>query len=183
MNYNNYPSIGIDHKIKIIQDALSIHLGFENVDFYGRVQKVLAKDGKSFIPEVHISNSERKEVYYDDKKAPGGNVFFIDSDEHTSKDGKLFISKVKIVFMLNLNRIFKSGDEFVKENYRSDVEVQDICVKLVSKIRALEITGVEKGLKNVLKDFNIEQIKLNDLQPYHTFSINGDLKYQFNCNQ
>jgi hypothetical protein len=176
MNYNNYPAKGIDHKIQLIQNALNLHLGFVGVDFYGRVQKVLAKDGKTFVPEVHISNSERKEVYYDDRKAPGGNVFFIEDDNHSSKDGKLFTAKVKIVFMLNLNKIFPEAI------YRADSEVQDICVKLISKIRALEITGVEKGLKNVLKDFNIEQIQLNDLQPYHTFSINGDLKYTFNIN-
>jgi len=177
MNYNQYPPKGIDHKILIMQNALSSSLGFEGVDFYGRVQKVLAKDGKSFIPEVYISNSERKEVYYDDMKAPGGNVFFIESETHKSTDGKLFTAQVKVVFMLNLNKIFS------KKSYRADSEVQDICMKLVSKIRSLEITGIDKGLKNVLKDFNIEQIKLNDMQPYHIFSINGDLKYQFNCNQ
>jgi len=176
MNYNNYPSKGIDHKIKLIQNVLALHLGFVGVDFYGRVQKVLAKDGKSFVPEVHISSKERKEVFYDDTKAPGGNIFFVDDDNHTSKDGKLFTAKVKIVFMLNLNKCFANT------TYRADSEVQDICVKLVEKIKALDITGLEKGLKNVLKDFNIENIKLNDLQPYHTFSINGDLKYTFNCN-
>lgn len=176
MNYNNYPAKGMDHKVKLIQNALSLHLGFTGVDFYGRVQKVLAKDGKSFVPEVYISNKERKEVFYDDRKAPGGNVFFVDDDNHVSKDGKLFTAKVKIVFMLNLNKCFANT------SYRADSEVQDICVKLVEKIKALDITGLEKGLKNVLKDFNIEQIKLNDLQPYHTFSINGDLKYTFNCN-
>lgn len=176
MNYNNYPAKGMDHKVKLIQNALHLHLGFTGVDFYGRVQKVLAKDGKSFVPAVHISNKELKEVFYDDVKAPGGNVFFIDDDNHASKDGKLFTAKVKIVFMLNLNKIFPNA------TYRADSEVQDICIKLVEKIKALDITNLEKGLKNVLKDFNIEQIKLSDIQPYHTFSINGDLKYTFNCN-
>jgi len=155
---------------------LDLHLGFAGVDFYGRARKVLAKDGKTFVPEVYISIKERKEVFYNDQKAPGGNVFFIEEDQHTSKDGKLFTAKVKIVFMLNLNKLFPG------KPFKADSEVQDICVKLVEKIKALDITGLEKGLKNVLKDFNIEQIKLNDLQPYHTFSVNGELKYTFNCN-
>lgn len=176
MNYNSYPDKGIDHKIKLIQNVLAVHLGFNGVDFYGRVQKVMAKDGKSFIPAVHTSNNELKEVFYDDRNAPGGNIFFIDDDNHTSKDGKLFTAKVKIVFMLNLNKIFSPT------NYRADSEVQDTCIKLVEKIKALEVTGLEKGLKNVLKDFNIDKIKLSDMQPYHTFSINGELKYKFNCN-
>jgi len=176
MNYNNYPSKGIDHKIKLIQNALHLHLGFVGVDFYGRVQKVLAKDGKSFVPEVHISSKERKGVFYDDRNAPGGNVFFIDDDQHTSKNGVQFTAKVKIVFMLNLDKLFSAT------TYRADSEVQDKCIKLVEKIKALEVSGIEKGLKNVLKDFNFDNIKLNDTQPYHTFSITGDLKYSFNNN-
>lgn len=174
-NYNNYPAKGIDHKIKIIQNALNASLGFENIDFYGRVLKGLDKDGNSLVPEVMISSKESKEVYYSDQNAKGGNVFFVDSDEHTTKDGKLFTAKIKMVFMLNLSNI--------QTTPLTDSEAQDICVKLIQKIKALEITGLEKGLKNVLKGFNTNNIKLNDTRPFHTFSVNGDLKYIFNCNQ
>jgi hypothetical protein len=174
-NYNNYPAKAIDHKILIIQNALSSSLGFQNIDFYGRVLKGLDKDGNSLVPEVMISGTESKEVYYNDQKAKGGNVFFVDSNEHTTKDGKLFTAKVKIVFMLNLSMI--------QSTEITDSEAQDICIKLIQRIKALEITGIETGLKNVLKDFNIQNIKLNDTRPFHTFSINGELKYIFNCNQ
>ena len=175
MNYNNYPAKGIDHKIQIIQNALSYSLAFNDVDFYGRVLKGLDKDGNLLVPEVMISSRESKEVYYNDQKAKGGTVFFVDSNEHTTKDGKLFTSKVKIVFMLNLNKI--------KSTELTDSEAQDICIKLLQRTKSLEITGIEKGLKNVLKDFNITNIKLNDTRPFHVFSINGELKYIFNCNQ
>jgi hypothetical protein len=175
-NYNTYTSIGIDTKIKFIQDALHGHLGFSNVDFYGRVQKSLNKDSKTFIPEVHVSKTERKEVYYDDKNAPGGNVFFVEEDDkHTTKDGIVFVAKVKIVFMLNLDQLYPNATN------RADTEIQDHCLKLVRKLRVLGITAVEKGLSNVLKGFNIENVKLHDMQPYHTFSINGELKYMLNC--
>lgn len=174
-NYNNYPAKGIDHKILIIQNALSSSLGFDKVDFYGRVLKGLDKDGNSLVPEVMMSGTESKEVYYNDQKSKGGNVFFVDSNEHTTKDGKLFTAKVKVVFMLNLSEI--------QATPLTDSEAQDICIKLIQRIKALEITGIETGLKNVLKDFNIQNIKLNDTRPFHTFSINGELKYIFNCNQ
>lgn len=191
MNYNNYPSLGIDHKIKIMQNAIHLNLGFEGVDFYGRVQKVISKDGKTFVPEVHVSNLERKEVFYDDRNAPGGNVFFVDAEQHTTKDGKLFTAKIKIVFMLNLNKLLKetvvsiegSVEQYVEKNYRTDAEIQNICMKLIQRIKGIEITGLEKGIKNILNDFNVDRLKLNDMQPFHTFSINGDLKYIFNCNQ
>jgi hypothetical protein len=171
MNYNNYPSIGIDTKIKIMQDVLFQHLGFTNVDFYGRVQKVISKKGNGLIPEVHISNTERKEVFYDDQKAPGGNVFFIDNDEHTTSDGKFFVAKVKVVFMFNLNKVA------AVKSYRADSEIQHKAIELLQRLKSIEITSIEKGIDNVLSDFTIENIKINDLQPYHTFSINGNLNY------
>jgi len=175
MNYNNYPPIGIDAKFLNLQNALSTHLEFANVDFYGRVLKTLAKDGKSFIPEVHVSNSERKEVYYDDINAVGGNVFFIDSEEHTTKDGTLFTAKIKVVFMLNIDKLIPG------KTYRADVEVQEKCIKLINKLRIFNVTGIEKGLSNVMKGFNIEGVRKNDLQPYHTFAVLGNLNYMFNC--
>lgn len=175
-NYNSYNSIGIDFKIKIIQDALFNRLGFSNVDFYGRVQKGLNKDIKTIVPEVHISKSERKEVYYDDINAPGGNVFFVEEDDkHTTKDGIVFTAKIKIVFMLNLEKLYPNS------NTRNDSEVQEYIIKLVRKLRVLEVNAVEKGLNSVLKGFSTENIKLNDMQPYHIFSINGTLNYMYSC--
>lgn len=177
MNYNIYPPSGIDTKIKIIQNALSTHLGFDGVDFYGRVQKTLSKDLKSIVPEFYFDFPKKREVFYDSKNAPGGNVFFIDADNHTSKNGNQFSSKVKIVFMLNLEIIFEN------KAYRADTEVQEHCLKLVKKIGALSSDlELEKGLENVLKGFDTKNIKLNDMQPYHIFSINGILNYTFNCN-
>lgn len=175
MNYNQYPSNGIDASILIIQNALDAHLGWTGLDVYGRVQKVLSKDGKKLTPEVHISANERKEVFYDDRNAPAGNIFFIDSDSHISKDGIQFTAKVKVVFMLNLSKIVTDV------NYRADVEVQEQALRLIRKIRTLQITGIEKGLDNVLSGFNTEQVKKLDMQPFHIFSVNGDLNYTFNC--
>ena len=175
-NYNTYIPLGIDAKIKITQDALFNHLGFDNIDFYGRVHKVLSKDLKSFVPEVYVTKSERKEVFYDDRNAKGGNVFFAEEDDkHTTKDGVLFVAKIKIVFMLNLDAIYPEATK------RTDTEIQDHCLKLVRKTGSFNITSVEKGLDNILKGFNTNGIKLHDMQPYHIFSINGELKYMFNC--
>jgi quinolinate synthase len=175
MNYNNYISLGIDNKIKNIQNALHAHLGFSGVDFYGRVQKVISKDGKALVPEIHVSSDERKEVYFNDNDAPGGNVFFVDANKHTTKDGVIFKAEIKIVFMLNLQKLIPDKE------YRTDTEVQDHCMKLVQKLKMIEITSIEKGLKNILSEFDIERIKKNDMNPYHTFAITGNLKYMFNC--
>lgn len=175
MNYNNYPAIGIDAKIQLIQNQLFAHLKWNNVDFYGRVQKTVKKDFDGYIPEVYISQKDRKEVFYDDVKAAGGNVFFITSDEDTTNNGIQFTSRVKIVFMLNILKI-KSTTTF-----RPDSEYQEIALKLINKLKMIEVTGIERGIENVLSDFNIKGIELNDMNPYHIFSLNGNLNYLFNC--
>lgn len=175
MNYNNYPAIGIDAKIQIIQNQLFSQLKWQNVDFYGRVQKTIKKDFDGIVPEVYVSQKERKEVFYDDKNAIGGNVFFVDNDEHTTKDGVLFTAKVKVVFMLNILKI----KELII--FRPDSEYQEIVLKLINRINVIQVTGIEKGIENVLSEFSTKGIELNDLNPYHIFSVNGNLNYNLSC--
>ena len=175
MNYNNYPAIGIDAKIQIIQNQLNSQLPWGGVDFYGRVQKTVSKDLKGIIPEVYISKTERKNVFFDDRNAPGGNVFFVDNDEHTTTDGVVYQANVKIVFMLNLSNISLSN------TFRPDSELQETALKLINRIKAMKITSIEKGLDNVLSEFQTEGIKFGDMNPYHIFSVNGNLNYLFNC--
>jgi len=181
-NYNSYPTKGIDNKILITQNVLVDKLNFTNVDFYGRVQKVLSKDLKSFTPEFYAEWPKRKEVYYDSKKAPGGNVFFIDGDEQPTKNGYLE-AKIKVVFMLNLEELTIGTIKlFESKDYWPDTEIQEQCYKLLKRIGTIENLSIEKGIENVFKGFDISKIKLNGMQPYHCFSINGTLKYTFNCN-
>lgn len=175
MNYISYPAIGIDLPIMQIQNVLHGHLGLQNVDYYGRVQRTVNMDKKSVLPTVQLNNSESKEVYYDDQKAPGGNVFFIESEDHTTKDGKLFTAEVSIVFMLNLNNIFPGA------TYRADSEIQDHAVKLIKRHGAMEITGIRKGISNIMKGFSVANIVRNNIQPYHMFAIKGNVRYMFNC--
>ena len=73
--------------------------------------------------------------------------------------------------MLNLNKVTSV------KNYRADSEIQQKAIELLTKLKAIEITSIEKGIENVLSEFNTERIQKNDLQPYHTFSINGNLYY------
>lgn len=174
-NFNTYPSIGIDSKIKMLQNILSNELEFNNVNFYGRAHRTISKDLKKIIPCVYSANNELKEVYYDDITASGGNIFFLDNENHECNEPYLFTADVKVVFMLNLKKLVGP------KNYIADSEVQDICVKLIQKSKILEIRAIQKGLKNVLSGFDIDSVKLKDTHPFHLFSINGYIKYQFNC--
>ena len=76
--------------------------------------------------------------------------------------------------MLNLNKI--------KSTPITDAEAQDICVKQIQNTRSVTITGLEKGLNNVLNDFSTDKIRLLDSRPFHIFAVTADLNYTFNCN-
>jgi hypothetical protein len=66
--------------------------------------------------------------------------------------------------------------------YWPDAEIQEKCYSLIKKQGTIDINGIEKGIEKVFQGFNTSGIKLNGMQPYHCFSINGIIKYQFNCN-
>ena len=79
--------------------------------------------------------------------------------------------------MLNLNKLEVSKDK----PYRADTEIQHHCMTLIKRLGYLDIKTLQRGLKNILSEFDTSGIVKNDLQPYHTFSINGEIKYNFNC--
>ena len=173
-NYNTYPTKGIDFKIKLAQDALSNYLGIDNIDFYGRVQKTLSKNLKTFIPEVYYDFPQKKEVYYDDKAAKNGNVFFIVEEKAQSKNANLFTAKVKIVFMLDLKNIYPDKDYF------ADSEIQEYCYTIIKKVNCFSSKNeieFERGVDVVLKGFDTSGIKLSDTAPKIVFSFNGLMSY------
>lgn len=179
-NYNTYPDFGIDTKIKLTQNILSDKLGFTSVDFYGRVQRSLNKDSKTFIPEYFYEYPKKREVYYDGKTAKGGNVFFINDVNSKELSGGMFQSQVKVVFMLNLDFIFSQS-----KDYRADTEVQAACLKLLKKTGFFtDNVSISEGVEEVFKGFDVSKIKLHNMNPYHVFSINGNVNYSptTNCN-
>jgi hypothetical protein len=173
MNHNSYPAIGIDKKILLIQNKLSSDLGFSDLQYYGRAHKAVQKDGKTILPECYLNGKDGQEVYFSDIGDSAGNVFFLDTEDHSSKNGTMFTANIKIVFMLNLLKLYG------QKTYRADSEVQDHCVKFINKLTNIRVTGVSKGVNNVLKDYSTAGVKFNDVHPFHIFSVNGTLNYIF----
>jgi len=176
-NFNTYNISGIDRPIKLIQDALFKGLNLSDVDFYGRVEKSFSKDLNGFVAEVYTQGNERKEVYYNDMKAKGGNVFFITSEN--SNAGRVsgeFENDVNIVFMINLKKVFPDASN------RMDTELQSKVVTLLKRIGYADISGVSTGVETVLNGFAIDYIKQLNQQPFHTFSVNVKVKFNYNSN-
>lgn len=177
MNYNNYPSVSIDKKVKMIQNFLAEKTNFTNVNYFGRIEKGLADDGKSFnVATVQISEREYlKDVFINDSKSPGGSVFFIEEQlERTTKNAIVYSSKIKVVFMLNLEKCFAEG------KYLNRSQVQALCVELLNKSRFMTITGVQLVIDDILNGFDTSKIKKLNTLPYCTFSVNGTVTFDNN---
>lgn len=172
MNYTIENPKGIDKQIQTIQTALFDKIGWENIEAFGRVHRNKSKD-KGLVPEFYVGNNEYKDVFTNDKVS--STISFIDDEVHKKLLGGFFDTEVKIVFCVNLKKLKSSII------HRADMEVEIDALKLVSKHKIFSVTGFEKGVETVFKGFNIDHIKLSDMQPYHVFAIVGRLKYKINC--
>ena len=171
-------AIGIDAVIESIKntlyDSLIVDWKTVEIDAYGRVYRNVHRTEErpdSIIPEWYISNNEYRDVFYNDRF---DCVFtFIDSEEHTTEDEVVFTSDVKVVFMLDLNKIYCDS------NSREDMNAQNKVVEILREnaFNRFSITGITKGIKNVFRGFDTGNIKLIDTHPYHCFSVNIKLSY------
>lgn len=171
MNYTIINPKGIDSEIQKIQTYLFEKLNWGDIDVYGRVYRNPSEQ-KGLKLEAYIGNNEYKDVLTDDTK--NANIFFIEDDVHNTKEGILFKNKLKIVFMVNLKKASNNTA------HRADMEIEIEAIKLVRK-QNFSIEKLEKGVKSALGEFDTEGIKLNDMQPYHVFSVTVELPYYINC--
>lgn len=172
--------IGIDVEIQGVQKNLYanlVGLWSGDISAYGRIYK--NQSDKGLIPEwYNSSKKDYEEVYYDDKKSC---VFcFLVGDNDTTEDELLFITNVKIVFMLDLSKVYPSETE------RQDAKVQRDVVNFLRdyNFQRYKITDIERGIDTIFNDYETSGIKFNDIQPFHSFSVNLTLSYELTekCN-
>lgn len=163
---------GIDTQIQKIQTHLHNKLNWGDIDVYGRVYRNPLKKNVLCL-EAYVGNNEYKDVYTNDFK--NGSVFFVEDDVHKSKDGVRFTNKVKIVFMINLKKIYPNI------THRADMESEMKAIDLVRQNSIFSFESLEKGVKQVLGEFYTEGIKTDDMHPFHVFSITGEVSYIISC--
>lgn len=172
MNYTYTNVKGIDVDIQEIQTYLYNQLNWGIINGFGRVFKNRNKTNKTLVPEAYIGVGEYKEVLTDD--SVNALFFFVDDDEHKSKEGYLFQTKINIIVIANLKKIFKNSQ------YREDNQCEDSLISLLQK-KGIQVLKIKKGLKAALSDFYSENISLSNMEPYHCFSLEFDLSYYLEC--
>lgn len=172
MNYTITNPQGIDATIQKIQNYLFDKLNWGEIDVYGRVYRNQSKQ-KGISIEAYHGKNEYKDVFTDDTK--NATIFFIEDEVHNSKEGIRFTNKLKIVFMINLSKTFPNI------NHRADMESEMRAIELIRKNPKFSFEKMEKGIKLSLGEFFTDNIKLQDMQPYHIFSITGEVSYTISC--
>jgi len=175
---------GLSSAIQSIQEEL--YSGLSNlwagdIEGFGKVYKNIEnssddipkyyKSSKIFIPEVFNSiKGNYEDVYYNDIKSC---VFcFLVSDKDDTEDQVLFKNKVKVVFMIDLSKIYPSSNE------RQDSKAEKDAVGVLRDINGSYIIGgIQRGIDNVFSEYTTNKIRFNDLHPFHVFSVNIELNY------
>lgn len=169
-----FSNVGIDKVIKSIQSQLYTRISEDvalfGIECYGRIFKNPSDNG--FIAEWYDKDIEDyREVYYNEEF--GLVFFFIVSDQSTTNDEFVFSSKVKCVFMCNLERGYGSvirNDEVLKADLVSIL--RDIS------LGRYEITGTDNDIESIFSGFDIEKIKLNNMQPLYCLAVLLDMHYE-----
>lgn len=182
---------GLDKTIQDVQERLYEELSYiwrGDIEGYGRVEKTPINTGdevpdyyrtaKLIIPEWYNANTkDYEEVYYNDSKSC---VFcFLISDTDSTKDGDVYTNKVKVVFMLDLKKIY--GMDLGRVVSRAQKEAVRILKSISYGI--FEITGLERRVDIIFQQYKTNNIQEIDMHPLHIFAVNVDLNYvlEDNC--
>lgn len=182
MNYTITNPVGIDKEVQYTQGLL-----FENLknkwkseginpnttlDVFGRIRKNPIVNG--FCPEAYVGDGEYRELFLNDEVS--ATICFIeDEKDHTTDDfNEFYFADGKFVVMMNLKKCYPNID------HRADQEAQIDVIAHIKRNKMFEITGVQKGIPDIFKGYNIDKITLDDMQPFHIFAITGTMKYKIN---
>ena len=171
--------VGIDTSINIIQEQLYNHLTTKSLwtkyESYPRAYKNPL--GENTIPGVAISDTEYKEVLFDDKfKATS---FFLIED-NAGSNGDVFTQNVSIIFQGILTELYP-----LITAHRADAEMLDDIMKAFEKSR-YTVTNIITGVDNVYSDLDLrnklkEHINLTDMSQFHVLRLDFEVQYTYDC--
>ncbi len=177
--------IGVDEAVKKVQIDLYnelVNVWNGEIEGYGRVYKNPVNTGET-IPDYYrtskiISPSwynaklkDYEETYYNDNKSA---VFcFLINENDDTEDSIVYRASVKIAFMVDLSKIYPSSSE------RKDSYAQRDVVEILRNFnfRKFDITGIERRIDFVFREYSTSNIRFDDMHPLHCFAVKMDLEY------
>lgn len=169
---------GIDIPIAILRQSFADNLWTSVTDkeFYARVFGNLNKNNQ-LIGEVLYSGNEYRDVQFNDTLNMvsffdvGDTVENVDPDNQTTQN-------VGIVFAVNIPAIYTNL------SYRATEEVYRDVLNIINDTSTLEIVPNEiiRGL-NAYGNLSTEGLLQYNMQPWHTFRVNTEMKLSFDCSR
>lgn len=167
---------GIDLPIQemqiLFQNNLWLNIESNKKRFYHRVFRNMKND--TIRPEVfeEIDNNYKEVIC--NKRLSSLSWFDVESKTDTYNLGQM-THNVGVVFIVNLYDLFPNLSHRAVEE--SHLAVQKILLKRPNEFQITDIiTGIE-----AYGDFDIENLKNPDMQPWHVFRFNCNVKYSLNC--
>lgn len=167
---------GIDRPIQEMQqlfiDNLWTNIDASKKEFNHRVFRNIDRQG-NLIPEVFLSNNEYKEVKFNDNLSVLS--WFDVSDTSDSSDGEQYNQSAGIVFVVNLSELYPTLSHRAVEE--SHIEVREVLKKRASEFKTpILSTGLA-----AYGDFNTDNLKHPNMQPWHVFRFECNVSFTLNC--
>ncbi len=169
---------GIDIPIAILRQTFADNLwtSVTGKEFYARVFGNLNKNNQ-LIGEVLYSGNEYRDVQFNDTLSMvsffdvGETVENVDPNSQTTQN-------VGIVFAVKLTEIYSNI------SYRATEEVYRDVLNIINDTSTLEIVPNEiiRGL-NAYGNLSTEGLLQYNMQPWHTFRVNTEMKLSFDCSK
>lgn len=167
--------VGIDKPIQEMQQLFIANLWTDVPDdkkqFNHRVFRNEDRNG-NLIPEIYLNNGEYQEVKFNDNLDVLS--WFDVADTTTSYQLGQINQIVGVFFAVNLESIHSTLTHRAVEETHLDVQ------QILLKRTEFEITEIITG-QEAYGDFNVENLKFPNKQPWHVFKFNCNVKYSLNC--
>jgi len=167
--------VGVDKVIDSFQVYLdSLFIGVDWV-MYPRVYANPKKENlRSKVPE-YFEDLEYYETFMDDNHEM--TSFFIVSPERSQKNG---ILKTKMSLVCQASRL---SDLFPTITHRADEEFNDEFVNSFMNYSSssLDYTGMTTEIQNVYREFDKNEILIDDMNEYYVVRFNFDVNYIHEC--
>jgi len=173
--------VGVDKAIAAFQDYLysTAKIGgvlISDWESYDRVYKnPKAARGSALIPEHFTGGKDYQEVFYNDNFSL--TSFFIMDEDSEFENGQM-IADVSLIFQANLDELYPTIA------HRADEELRNLFIHLSQKyysFDSFQFINLETTIDSVYREFEREQIRLEDMSEKHCFRLNYEVRYTPEC--
>jgi len=167
---------GIDTQIAKIQKAVFNRLtnvnGWTLYDSFERVYLNPYHETGTLIPELYKGNREYREIYFNDNV--NAESYFVINQNRTYNEK--FETNISYIFQVNLEKLYPAIE------HRADEEAhRDVFFGIQEVLSSDDILGIKTGVRNVYEGLNIDQNRLDDMQPCHVFKFDLKIIHEFEC--